>query len=501
MSRQPAPRPAALAAALALAALAAPVAGCREERPMSAAIADRVIAAAQNPRPTHIVSASQLTMTMALPGADALTMRVALDAEQWTRDAQHVRSEMTTRLSLDAGGAVDGPAAMIAGLFASLGDEGYRSTTVRNGSLVSSHETMMNTFSSIDLAELPADAQSPTQAETADMIRKIVRDIAAGYLLNPLADREVAGRPAFALAIVPRNADAPRPVFYALRIQNGELVVDKETYDVLALEGEGFIDLGAAAAQVRAEGADGPMAGMGRAFEGGFGGRPIPVAYRMTVTAIEVDPELPDALFDFSPPEGATRIDVLALATAGAAAATADAAGDGEESVAMGTAVAEAAATAMASMDLDGASEDAPPGAAASAESALAAGALAPFAPGAGFPVLVPGYVPSGCVVTGSGRLPDAASVAEPARLVWIALTCPDGALRIEQKGAGDAALSLDEDAAERLTAMVGGERVPYLRRADGSGAVLVENLGGTSVKVSGDRDVAELVRIAESMR
>lgn len=483
MSRRSAPHPAALAALASALALAGPVAGCREERPLSAAIADRLIAAAESPRPSHVTSTSQLTLTLPLPG-QPLDLQVAMDAEQWTRDAAHVRTETTSRLALAGAGsgAGESPAgAMVTGILDALGGE-LRTTTVRSGTVVATHESLLNTFATLDLEQLPEGAERASRAEAADHVRTAIRDIAAGYLLNPLGDREVAGRPAFALAIVPRNADAPRPVLDVLRVQNGQIVVDKETYDVLAFEGEGQI-VRAAGPRLGDDGSS--LAALRRALEGAAAARPIPAAYRMTVASYEPDPDLPDALFALVPPEGATQIDVLALATSAAATATALAVGGAGEDAPDAPPPTPAAASA-------------PP---ASAEATLAALALGELAPGAAFAVLAPAYVPSGCAVTESGRLPAATGAAEPPRMIWVSLICPDGALRLEQKAAGDTALSFDEDEAERLTAMVAGERVPYFRREGGGGAVLVPDAGGTSVKVSGTLDVAMLVRVAESMR
>jgi len=485
------------AALAALVALASPLAACREGRPRPDAIANRLLEAAQNPEPSHLVSSGQYTVTMPFGGDPAMRMRMTMAAEQWTRDAEHLRSETTLGMAFDMpdGAAADAAAQMAA----AMGMDEWRLTTVRNGPIVSSHESLMNSYTTIDIADLPAEQDQPSQAEMADLLRTAVKDLVAGYLLNPLDDREIAGRSAFRLAVVPRNASTPALVFHFFRIQRAVLAVDKDTYEVLALEGEGVWDISAGAARIRAEGSSGPFGAMMDQLGDVPRRAAIPVAFRHEVTQYEINPTLSDELFTFVPPAGATEIDPFAMATMAAAMAE-DGAGDGVVDQRMATAMAQSMANTLATLAPPAATPTDRPGS-DSAEAVLAAEALRALAVDAAFTVVAPDFVPSGCAVTESGRIPDEASTASPPRLVWVMLTCPDGAIRVEEKAASDTALSFDEADSEQLTAMVAGERVPYFRRADGTSAVLVANVGGTSLKVSGAQDVTVLVRIAESMR
>jgi hypothetical protein len=506
------PSPRAAAAALALLAVVAPLAGCRPSAPGAEDIAVRMVAAAESPRPSYSMTTSAYTVTAGFGGAPALRQITRTDAERWTRDADHIRSVITTSVTLlPAEGEVE---AATAGAISATAE--VHAVTVRNGSVISTYEDAGNTFTSMDVAALEDAGFEPSASESADVLRDAVRDLVAGYDLNPLPvesieeELVVAGRPAIALAVVPHNANHPALVFDAVRIQRAHAAVDAETFELLGLDLDGLFDVSVVSRQQGANPATSPF---GRLGEADLAFDPLPVSVRIETTRYELGPELPDSLFELQPPAGATHVDPLAMATAAAALATGMAGGNDP---AAATAVAEAMATTEANPAiaaiLNRANATAPvpttaPRAPASAppptsaEAILAANAFGEHASSAGFPLRTPGFIPSGCAVTGSGTIPDPATAADRARLVWASLTCPDGVLLIEQKGAGDIGLPFDETDAVRSNAMVGGERVPTFERADGTRAVLIEDLEGTAIKVSGPQPVATLVRVADAMR
>lgn len=286
-------------AATGAAAGTAPAAGSTSGLPeialTPAEMAERLAEAMAKPPKMRMVAEIKMDTEMQMLGQTVGT-QMTMDTEQWNDGDGRSRTEAVTSTDVDMGGMGGAPAASVAETKSTVVSDG-ETTSVWIGAPIDG-------WFEAKQADLMRQEQSPER--NAQWIQKILGEVVGKYDIQLQGTDTVAGRQVYIATAKPKSAADKGRINPMMTIEAVELAVDAETWQVLRLDLDGGVDLGAALSMM----ASGPS---GTPAAGDAAGSPSgKVHMAMEASEVDYDPDLPEDLFTFTPPPGAKKIEMPA---------------------------------------------------------------------------------------------------------------------------------------------------------------------------------------------
>lgn len=260
-----------------------------------AEIAERLAEAMAKPPKMHMVAETKMKTEMNMLG-EAFTTTMVTSTEQWNDGAGRMRAESDTSMEMLSGGMGD-----VTGV--------TNAESIMKGLAVSDGETArvwvgppIDGWFETKQSDLKQQGLSPER--NVQWVQTMLAEIVDKYDIQLQGTDTVAGREVYVATATPKSADDKARINPMMTIDAVELAVDAETWQLLRLEIDGAMDLGAALSMM----ASGPS---GTPEVGSAAGSPLgKVHMAMEATEVDFSPELPEDLFTFTPPPGAKKIEM-----------------------------------------------------------------------------------------------------------------------------------------------------------------------------------------------